>query len=236
MTRNLSKVKQLAKNAQVSTVILTGKGEPCLNLEKVLFFASEFRDYIVELQTNGLFLQKQLEFVRWLATAGVDIISVSLDKLEPSYLFYHIREADMTSRVTLNVTDMLHPDINFSDILHFIKNIVQADQLLLRNVTIPNGFDTKARYHKEAEWVLKHGGNELYKKLASQMADAISARGHFLRTTEFHSKIFDLDGISVTTSDYCIQDHNDSYDIKNLIFLDDGHVYTSWASKASRLF
>jgi hypothetical protein len=49
-------------------------------------------------------------------------------------------------------------------------------------------------------------------------------------------EVYDIMGMSVCFSDYCIQQENRMEDIRSLIFHQDGHVYTSWDSPASILF
>jgi len=49
-------------------------------------------------------------------------------------------------------------------------------------------------------------------------------------------RIYDYKGLSVSSSDYCMQDESGADDIRSLIFMEDGHLYTNWNSKASILF
>ncbi|RKY80849.1 hypothetical protein DRQ07_05195, partial [candidate division KSB1 bacterium] len=61
MIDNLPKVKNLAQAAQVSTILFTGKGEPFMNYADVLFFLKNFREYWTEIQTNGIWLENNIE-------------------------------------------------------------------------------------------------------------------------------------------------------------------------------
>ena len=42
--------------------------------------------------------------------------------------------------------------------------------------------------------------------------------------------------ILVTIIDYCIQEYNNTEDIRSLIYHQDGYMYTSWDKPASILF
>ncbi len=45
--------------------------------------------------------------------------------------------------------------------------------------------------------------------------------------------LYEWEGISFTHSDHCIQERsNGEDDIRSLVFLEDGHVYTGWNVKS----
>jgi len=231
MSRNVPKVIQLAKASQVTSVLLTGKGEPTLNMEDALLFASQFRAWPLEIQTNGIDLG--LGKLRDLAINGMDIIAVSVDNVGDKHLpglFTNIKETDMVSRATFNITNKM--DLGtFQDLIELCKKW-GVDQMTLRNVVIPNNTgDTK-----QAEWIRKHTNPKLYAKYRDDMIEACEKEGFLLRTLAHGAKVYDYQGIAVSYSDYCIQDNNSGEDIRSLIFMEDGHCYTSWNSKASILF
>jgi len=235
MFRNISKVRTLASAAQVTNVLFTGKGEPCLNFKDLAFFLRKFNDFPCELQTNGILLNERLWNVQSLRTSGLDIVAISIDNINQfsqyNKLFAMIKKVGMTSRVTLNITKKIPETIRFDDIIEYCK-FYNVDQLLLSNVVIPRGVGIS----KYTEWIANNTNPAQYDRMVEQMVTALAEEGTFLRSTEFGMKIWDYRGISVTSSDYCIQDSNKNNDIRSLIFLEDGHLYTSWASNASRIF
>jgi hypothetical protein len=97
---------------------------------------------------------------------------------------------------------------------------------------IPNNVP-KSKY---TMWIRDNTNPAQYDTMVDKMREELAKHGTFIRSTEFGMLIYDYMGISVTTSDYCIQDNSQNIDIRSLIYLDDGHLYTSWNSKASRLF
>jgi organic radical activating enzyme len=235
MGRNIDKVKTLARAAQITNVLLTGKGEPCLNWNTLLKYVEAFQDWPLELQTNGIILNKHLDKVNTLLIHGLDVVAISIDKIEQfttfSKLFKRIHDLGMTSRVTLNVTNMIPKTATFNYFISICKQH-NIDQFLLRNIVAP----THAQVSEYTKWIDENTSPEQYDKLVGEMNMCLEKFGTFLRETEFGMKIYDYRGVSITKSDYCIQDSSNGNNIRSLILLDDGHLYTNWYSKASRLF
>jgi len=235
MMRNINKVKTLARAAQVTNVLFTGKGEPTLNWDILVDMIKSFREWPTELQTNGLYLNDNCESLAELAKAGLDVVAVSIDKLKQfadfKQLFKNIRKLGMTVRVTLNVTRMIPESVTYNGLISICKS-VGVEQFLLRNIVTP----THAGESRYSKWISMNTSQAQYDKLVGEMKNCLNADGMFLRETEFGMRIYDYRGVSVTSSDYCIQDSSNNKNIRSLIFLDDGHVYTTWYSKASRLF
>lgn len=235
MRRNIDKVKTLAIAAQVTNVLITGKGEPTLNWNTLLEFIEKFQDWPLELQTNGLLLNKHLDKCNTLLIHGLDVVAISIDSLEQfttfSDLFKRIQDLGMSTRVTLNVTNKIAKTISFNYLISLCKKH-NVDQFLLRNIVAP----THAQVSEYTKWIEENTSQEQYDTLVGQMNICLDKFGVFLRETEFGMKIYDYRGVSITKSDYCIQDSSGDNNIRSLIFMEDGHVYTNWYSKASRLF
>jgi molybdenum cofactor biosynthesis enzyme MoaA len=235
MLRNINKVKTLARAAQVTNVLFTGKGEPTLNWDILVNMIKSFREWPTELQTNGFYLSQNCEALSELAKAGLDVVAVSIDKIKQfddfRKLFKNIRGLGMTVRVTLNITRMIPEAISYNGLISLCKS-VGVEQFLLRNIVAP----THAEESRYTKWISMNTSQAQYDRLEGQMKMCLETEGKFLRETEFGMRIYDYRGVSVTSSDYCIQDTAGPNTIRSLIFLDDGHCYTTWYSKASRLF
>ncbi len=76
----------------------------------------------------------------------------------------------------------------------------------------------------------------LYDSWVKYLETVIEKRGRVLRKLPYGATLYDLDGIAVTHFDYCVQDDSGEDDVRSLIFLEDGHLYTAWNSPASRIF
>jgi len=232
MARNTTKVLTMARLSQVSSVLLTGKGEPCLNIDEVIKYIRAFKEFPVELQTNGIFLSKYTDYVQVLADAGMNVIAVSVDKdtntLTLEDLAKAIHRAGMLLRVSFNVTKT---DLSFSDLLYSFR-IRGVDQFTLRNIVAPN-FTSET---PQSVWIHDNVDLKAYPRLLWEMKTACKEMGHHLRSLAYGAEVYDLNGVAVSFSDYCIQDNNNGEDLRSLIYQEDGHCYTSWNSKASMLF
>ena len=238
---NVEKARTLARAANVSNILLTGKGEPLLNFETTCYILEHFRDYPTEIQTNGLWFIMHPDHIGVLRKSGLDTIAISIDKLNQmddlKQVIEIIRRCNMTCRICLNITDKIPTKLSFRDIFDTVKEF-DIHQLLIRNVMIPK----KANYNTEravkaVTWIGEHVDPKVYKKLYVDFEAMISLENDLVRTLPHGTEVYDLDGIDVSFSDYCIQENNNTKDIRSLIFLEDGHMYTSWDKvPASRLF
>ncbi len=246
MMDNLPKVKTLAKAAQVSTVLFTSKGEPFVNYSNVLLFINAFKEYWTEVQTNGIWLSQNKKKLPELQKTGLNIIAVSVDSLNSlrQSLFEAIRDAGMVGRVTFNITNnsylrcgsmpkgySLTKAVTFQELIDTCKDF-GVHQMTLRNIVTPAYTEPT----KESKWIEDCVDKDLYARLRSEMMEACTNRGHLLRSLDYGAKVYDYEGISVSYSDYCIQDSSNGDDIRSLIFQENGHVYTTWNSEASILF
>jgi hypothetical protein len=236
ITRNLPKVKELAHVGQVTSVLFTGKGEPTLNETDLFWLMKEFNHLPLGLQTNGLRLSRDLHLLERIAKAGLNTLAVSIDDLKQFTDYYELfarsKELGVLTRVTLNITNKLPKEINFESLVSLCKeNYVR--QLMLRNVVIPNNVPLNT---PTVLWILKNVDPSMYPRLQNELKEACEKNGMAIRRLNFGSMVYDYREVSVTYSDYCVQDSNDGKDIRSLILMEDGHCYTSWNSDASALF
>jgi molybdenum cofactor biosynthesis enzyme MoaA len=233
---NLHKVINLARMSQVSSVLLTGKGEPFLNFKDVIIFLGAFREFPLEIQTNGLWLSHHLNRLPTLAESGLNVIALSMDECSQETqdrvkkLSEATHKAGMILRVTFNVTNKQALS-SFRTLLNMCKTF-NVDQLTLRNVMTPHHSSETA----QSRWIKDNVDPKLYPKLGQEMRDMCNEKGHHIRSLPYGAEVYDLEGIAVSFSNYCLQDDNNTEDIRSLIFQEDGHVYSSWNSKASILF
>jgi len=236
----MDKVLHMAEMSQVSSVSITGKGEPMLNLEAVKEVIRKFKNFPVELQTNGILLKKNPNLIGILASEGLDVVALSFDRIEDfetySEVINLIDSVGMTSRVTLNVTDNLpsFDEFGFMDYINYSCKKHNVHQFSIRNIVAPNHTEW-TKYH---QWIEDNTKEGLYQALIDDFENEKNNGEsiHFLRQLPYGGKLYDVEGISYTSFDYCIQDENNGDDIRSLIYQEDGHLYTSWNSLASRIF
>jgi MoaA/NifB/PqqE/SkfB family radical SAM enzyme len=141
MLSNLPKVLTMARLGQVSSVMLTGKGEPCLNFKDVLMFCEHFREFPLEIQTNGIWLSHHLLEVPVLAGHGMNVVAISIDdsgSVPIEKLSKAIHDAGMLLRMTFNVTNAFKfREFSFQSLLDYCVKW-GVDQLTLRKIVAPN--------------------------------------------------------------------------------------------------
>jgi hypothetical protein len=237
MRKNIPKVINMLNAVGVTSVLLTSKGEPFMKPETVYQFTLWFNEFPVEIQTNGLWLNDNTRLtdgaaIRRLAAQGASVIAFSIDDLSYLYdyrkMFELIHETGMITRVCLNVTDLIPKSMSFKILLDGIK-LYSIQQLLVRRISYPSN----AKPCPQVEWIDQYTSKERYEELYREMH---LSHPKLVRVLPHGAEVFDIDGVSVSFSDWCIQESNQTEDIRSLIMLEDGHVYTSWSDKGSILF
>ena len=241
MKRNIRKVITIAKQANVTSVLFTGKGEPLINKEELYSLIWDFREFPCELQTNGMVFYKENDVLSELRIRGLDVLALSLDSLSQFQIMREVtrqaNELGLIVRVTLNITNTIRNDITWKDLIEQCK-AGNIRQLSLRRITIPTGTNPE---NVCAKWIEEHNGDELYDRLNDELYGksltfARKGIGRPIRNLPYGAVVYDVDGIAVTSFNYCVQDSHKDDGIRSLIFQEDGHLYTTWNSPASMLF
>lgn len=248
MSRNLDKVRRLAVATGVSDVLLTGRGEPLLaysdraESEFLERLHGTFREWPLSLQTNGLLLltdaRENAGLAERLYAWGLDTVALSLDTVQEFDLFGEViarlKATGFTVRICLNVTDKIPAEFGFEQMLDRCRRS-GADQFLMRNITAPSQVGEGEAAQATARWIEGNTRASRWERLNDEAQKALGERGILRRSLNFGLKIYEYGGLSVSVSDYCIQDESREEDVRSLIFDQDGHVYTAWNSKATRL-
>jgi hypothetical protein len=231
-TRNLPKALEMARLASVSSVLITSKGEPLNSINKVQEVAKYFRTFPLEIQTNGL--MSCACTVKSLYLHGFNTIAISIDKYKAIDVLADVyKEANtygVNIRLTIVLTDMWNADPN-----DFFKKIKEygIKQITFRRATIPNNI-INVEGQDIATWLMNNTRSD-HKKFLDYFRRDFDSK-HLVRELAFGSSVYDLGGISISIIDYCIQEHNNTEDIRSLIYHQDGHMYTSWDKQGSILF
>jgi len=236
MVRNVKKVITTAKSAEITSILFTGKGEPTYgsSLDMLFTLMDHFKEFPMELQTNGIILNKEPQVLDLLYLKGLDVVAVSMDSVEDfdnfEPLFKEINRLGMVSRITVNVTDIL----KFATVSWYITycKVNRINQLTFRNIVKPEIIKDNVT----ANWIDDNVNTTDYKQILFNLNKFIRADGRLIRTLKNGMQIWDVDGIAITTSDYCIQERDDGDNLRSLVFMEDGHLYTGWGSKAAILF
>lgn len=249
--KNLLKLKVMAKSSGVHSILLTGKGEPTLNLDHIYHVCSMFSEFPLELQTNGIIFRKNPEVLSRLVNCSLTTIAISMDfidstleeNLEELKEFFKLNKTyDLNIRLSINFTD--HVPESYLKLNRYIDlcKRYNVKQLLFRNITNPVNIHS---YNEATNWITRNNSGSKFKIFTENFSldylngysvNSPNVSYNLIRTTRFGMCIYDIDDISVSFSDYCIQESNNSIDIRSLIYQADGHLYTSWNSKASIIF
>ncbi len=169
---------------------------------------------------------------------GLDILALSLDNTNQfekhKELFDKVNKLEMTNRVTFNIVNSEYNNLGlFSELLE-LCNKYNVQQLSLRQIVKPNF----VKENNQTRWIEKNVNSSFYENKIKELKEMTkTADCQFIRGLPYGAKLYDINGISVTYFDYCVQDSSkNGEDIRSLIFAEDGHLYTVWSSKASRIF
>jgi MoaA/NifB/PqqE/SkfB family radical SAM enzyme len=235
----IKKVHTLSRMAGVTNVMMTGKGEPLLNYFGLVRAIQMFSEFPVELQTNGIWLNENSPALKELAKVGLDVVAVSIDRMSDFERFAKLYEATKANnrmlRICINVVSNRYLTNDIKVILDEAIR-VKADQLLFRRVTIPKILTNTSEAEKTRGWIVNNVDFEMYEMLHNEFKRLISEQNDLVRRMPHGALVYDYKNkISVSFSDYCVQECNNTDDIRSLILLTDGHVYTSWDKKSSIL-
>jgi molybdenum cofactor biosynthesis enzyme MoaA len=230
--RNLRKAELISRAAGISSVMITSKGEPILNMPYVIKVLEVFLNFPTEIQTNGSLLTDDI--IKDLAEMKLNTIAVSVSGALADYeaIFYRIMRFNVNARATIVLTDNIL-NIDLSYVIRFCHNH-GIRQLTFRKATAPMRVISNDKSHNTLDWI-KNNTFEKFEPLFRELR-AYQNEKNVIRKLPWGAIVHDVEGIAVTTIDYCIQDHNNWYDIRSLIYHQDGHLYTSWDKPSSIIF
>jgi molybdenum cofactor biosynthesis enzyme MoaA len=241
MLAALGRAEAFAERLGVTTVLLTGKGEPLFNGKSVRaigrLIAGRFRSFIVELQTNGVSLLAPgghallARLRRW----GLGVLAVSIDRFSDITRFKHVfaraRELGMVVRVAANIVRDFDR-VAFPELVRACRE-AGVHQLTLRRITVPERIVDTDAARRTRDWISAQAPGAAYDRI---MAEFAAGTKRLIRTLTTGGRVYDLDGLSFVASDYCVQERNHEDDVRSLIFAEDGHCYDGWDCRASILF
>lgn len=247
--RNFEKACRIAQLNGITTVLLTGKGEPTLYPDQITEYLQHLQKYnfpILELQTNGvLFSELPEKYEKYLKTwyeLGLTIVSISVvhydsERNRANYLPFKKTYPDLGKMIK-----RLHEigfSVRFSVVL--IKDHIDTpkeaekmvskarewgvEQVSLRPVAAPEESESEKYKQDTIKMMLEP------EKIAKLNRWA-EKRGRLLLSYGHNSRIFDIDGQNVCLTDaLTIKPSTD--DIRQMIFFPDGHIRFDWQYKGA---
>lgn len=234
-----------ARDNGCNIAMLTGEGEPTLNMNFLHYFSdvnsrlqSPFR--WIEIQTSGTALDKD-KLVGLRREVGVNTISLSVSALDDDInaeynrtpekykvnikeLCRLIKDFDFNLRLSLNLTNALH---SFSpvQILERAK-CLGADQVTFRVLY------TSGKRTEEDEWIKC---NQLDPKKVVEIGEYIVKEGKPLEILPYGAVKYSIDGLSVVLDGDCMSTEPKEV-MRYLILRPDCRLYSKWDDKASLIF
>lgn len=250
--RNFAKACRLAVMNEVTTVMITGKGEPTLFPEQISDYLRHMQPFefpIIELQTNGLNFEWDEErydrYLREWYELGLTVISISIVSFDAEanrkiYAPYKDKYIDLEK-----VIAKLH-SFGFSvrlsctlikgglDEIQKVKTLIgkakewQVEQLSLRKLAIPE----KSENTKYALWSRVH---RLSQKFYDEISQYLQGFGVKILTFDYGGEVFDIEGQNVCFTNALTINPN-SETLRQAIFFPEGHLRFDWQYKGAVIF
>jgi len=239
-----------AGNAQ--TAILTSKGETLLGVDWVYLSNILLECSLVgfgqrDLHSNmSLVLDRQDEFLEWLikpryGLTNVTITVASLDfelnyelmgiHLDYTQLFKFLKEkADVTVRLSCVMNKQ--GVYNETTIINYIKRAISlgVDSIVFRELWIPEN----SKENSVTQWSRDNFVDIQVARDALEWL-VLHKKARSIIWLPWGEVVYDVfnSGLQVTVATCVVNEYKDGF--KSVIHLPDGHLYTSWSSKASRI-
>jgi molybdenum cofactor biosynthesis enzyme MoaA len=249
--RNLKKASTLAKETNVNTVLLTGKGEPTLfpdQITKHLEAIDEFKFPFIELQTNGIQIADNKEsFGQYLDKwyeLGLTTVALSVANYEPEAnrqiylpdrdnyidlpeLIEYLHEKNLSVRLAgMMFEGGIDNASKLEKMVEFAKKN-NVEQLTLRSISKPSAGRDKEVYN----WVEQ---NELSQDTLDEMKNHVEEKGTKLLDLPHGGIVYDFEGKNLCLGN-CLTRSTNPNDIRQLIYFPDGHLRYDWEKQGAIL-
>ncbi len=258
--KNIPKIKSTINNLGITSILITGKGEPFL-YSKLPELINSFKEYPLEIQTNGKVLSKlarasDIESSKLLRhyLNHINVVSISIDsyeqfaELNELIRFIRYQCPQTIIRASFNINTHLFDSQRVDGITWCVDVCRNAGirQVTFRRLAVPENIPTgngvpdgvKAQFAVTKQWVEEYASFELFVDCYEQLNGMIErTNAPLIRKFNFGGRVYDVGGISVALMDVgCVQEQHDEANLRSLIYHQDGHLYTSWNSLGSILF
>jgi molybdenum cofactor biosynthesis enzyme MoaA len=247
---NFDKACRLAQMNNVTTVLLTGKGEPLLYPDKVTEFLKRMKKFdfpLIEIQTNGLVFgrewKKYESYLKEWRKLGLNTIAISVvhyekkrnkeiytptsDYMDLSEVISKLHKLGFSVRLSCIMLK------NYIDTIDGVKAFIEkskeweVEQLTIRGVAVPGEAEDREVY----SWTKKH---LISKGQLLDISEFLEKKGHRLMTLDHGGIVYDYKGQNVCMTD-CLTIKPNSEDLRQLIFFPDGHLRYDWQYKGAIL-
>lgn len=247
---NFDKACRLAQMNNVTTVLLTGKGEPSLYPDQITEFLERMKKFdfpLIEIQTNGLVFGREWEkyephLKKW-RQLGLNTIAFSIvhyEKKRNKEIYTPASEyIDLENTISklhgLGFSIRLSCIMlkGFIDDVKEVKKLIdfskqnKVEQLTIRSVAVPKQSEDEQVY----SWTKKH---IITKEQLLDISEFLEKKGNKLMTLDHGGIVYDYQGQNVCMSD-CLTIKPNTEDLRQLIFFPDGHLRYDWQYRGAIL-
>lgn len=246
--RNFNIAKQLAKDSGVSTMLITGKGEPTLYPANISMYLELAKNYfpLMELQTNGINIfngsaDYDLKYwydlglttiavsaVHWLQEKNKEIFGPQAPDLAPLVDKIHSHGFSVRLSITMlkDYVDCPRSLMEQGGLINFCKAI-GVEQLTVRPIARPqDSADVKV-----AKYVNDH---MLSEDDILSIRGALNTCGTKLLELPHGATVYDFNGQNICLSN-CLTLSSTDEQIRQLIFFPDGQLRYDWQYEGARL-
>jgi molybdenum cofactor biosynthesis enzyme MoaA len=251
--RNFRKACTLAQMKGVTTILITGKGEPTLFPDQITSYLNTMENWdmrfpFIELQTNGRLIandEYDQHLSRWydlgLSTVALSVVHWEEERNQEIYQFagghydlralteklHNIRTHGFSVRLTLMMLRgyIDNPD-RLIELVCFCK-AVGIEQLTIRSISHPDDPQDNEAY----DFVAEKG---LAPEALGEIKGFLEDNGKRLRTLPHGATVYDFDGQNVCLAN-CLTIEPEGDDLRQLIFFPDGHLRHDWQYKGAVL-
>lgn len=253
--RKLKKALRLAEIGNVTTAIITGKGEPMLfpnHIDTYMSNLATFNFPFIELQTNGSILNEEYYkglnvesmLERWAASGLTTILisNVGFDDYMNSMIYFPHKKAwidikKVVDKVQKHGINIRLTTVGINQAIDSPEKLVKllewaeflgVKQLTWRPVNKPTGEGSDGGVYN---WVKDNG---LRHDQVQSISDYVTRNGTLLYKLVHGAAVYDLHGKNFCLSNCLTHDPNEET-VRQLIFYPDGSLYTDWQYKGSVL-
>lgn len=242
--RNFDKACKFARDSMVSTVLLTGKGEPILFPEQVSEYLRRLQRYdfpFIELQTNGMRLFQEKEkyepYLKNWYELGLNTIAVSVVHYDnqKNQRIFQPRGPYMDLAGLVSYLHSLKFSVRLScvmfkggiDSVEELKALIdfsqrhQVEQLSIRPVNAPQ----ESENSEVVRWVTEHRLDE--SGHLPPIRGFLTHRGKKIMGLVHGAAVYDVNGQNVCLTNALTTSSSDE-EVRQLIFFPDGHLRYDW--------
>lgn len=236
-----TKACHYARINDVSTVILTGKGEPTLYPEEISKFLKELQEFnfpFIELQTNGLLLLEDrydnyLKEWRELGLSTVSLSSVHFEQEKNREIFCPAREhydvGELVKKLhglgySVRLSCLLMRQ--YIDSSEKVKKLIDmakdwsVEQLSLRELALSEESECEKTY----DWSKSH---KLTEEEVLPIKEYITSHGVKVLSLMHGGEVYDINGQNVCITNALTKDESKE-ELRQIIFFPDGHLRYDW--------